>query len=106
MEMQRQAPRTPLRSIKLYIRNERTLSQHFEVKVVESIIVDNKLTTRVADKIETNSVAELGLFMGKHGVSQSELAVAGQVMAQHEHNAADFGWFGGFITSFLDVVIQ
>lgn len=82
------------------------MRQYFEVQVIESSIVNDKLTKRVADRIETQSTTEMLLFMGKYGVAQGEVAIAGQVMHQHDHNAADFGWFGGFITSFLDEVIQ
>lgn len=106
MEAQRNIPRTNLRSVKLVIRNNRTLRQYFEVKVMESTMVKDKLTTRVCDSIHTNSVSELVMFMGRHGVHQNEISVAGQVMAQMDHNGADFGWFGGLVTTFLDEVTQ
>lgn len=106
METVKHKPTANLRSVKLYIRNQRTFRQYFEVKVIESAIVDNKLEKRVADQIETQSTTELVLFMSKYGVAQGEIAIAGQEMANHDHNAADFGWFGGFITSFIDEVIQ
>src|SRR6185295_15087946 len=102
METLKHNPTANLRSLKLYIRNSRTFRQYFEVKVIESAIVNNKLERRVADHIETQSTTELVMFMGKYGVAQGEIAIAGEEMNKNDHNAADFGWFGGFITSFVD----
>lgn len=106
METQKHRPTANLRSLKLYIRNQRTFRQYFEVKVIESSIVNEKLTKRVADHIETQSTTELVLFMSKYGVAQGEIAIAGDEMNKNDHNAADFGWFGGFIASYIDEVVQ
>ena len=106
METIKNRPTTPTRFVKLFIRNQRTMRQYFEARVVESVMVGDKLTKRIADKIETQDTTDLVLFMGRYGVAQSEITVAGQVMAMNDHNGADFGVFGGFITSFLDEVLQ
>lgn len=106
MTEQKAIGNSPLRSCQIFIRNGRTLSIHFEIIVKESRTVGDKIESAVVAQYKTINPTQVHSILGKYGVASQEISDAGTVMSQNEHNAASFGWFGGFLYSFSDEVLQ
>lgn len=104
--LERQKPRTPMRSCKVEVKHQSTPMMCYIGTVNESRMINDKLESVEVDRIETNIPTELQIFLVKYGVQPSEIAVAGQVMAQMDHNCAAFGWFGGFLYTFTSEVVH
>lgn len=96
----------PLRSCKLRVVAGGTSNMHYVVEVKESRAGNDKVDTKVIDVLTTRDARKVYSFMMSFGVPITEIQQASVTMEQMGHNVANFGWFGGFISSMFDGVLQ
>jgi hypothetical protein len=95
-----------LRSCQLFIRNDHLPSRHFEIVIKEMRSSQGGADAVVVDQLKTNKPQEVHAFLGKYGVPSAEIKLAANEMEKNDHNAASFGFFGSFIYSFDDGIMQ
>lgn len=94
------------RSCRLVVRHRGRPCMFFEVQVYDTALVADKLVSKRIDTFKSADGKATRTFMTHLGVPGTEIDAAVDQLDVHDHNVACFGFFGGFITSHSDEMLQ